>query len=125
MRWSPRAPRVICESADSKLCAGPHRALRCAPHRSPCDSLRAPRSSASALRPLPTTGPPPPPLQCAGNYAPDVLPSIKAKELGYPVCLYLDSSTQSHIEEFSTSNFIGVTQDGTVRIGNLSSMHFL
>uniref|UniRef100_A0A7S3WUW4 Branched-chain-amino-acid transaminase n=1 Tax=Strombidinopsis acuminata TaxID=141414 RepID=A0A7S3WUW4_9SPIT len=53
-------------------------------------------------------------IKCAGNYAPDVLPSIMAKERGFPVCLYLDAATQTYIEEFSTSNFIGVTQDGTV-----------
>jgi hypothetical protein len=33
-------------------------------------------------------------IKCAGNYAPDVLPSIMAKERGFPVCLYLDAATQ-------------------------------
>lgn len=31
-----------------------------------------------------------------------------------PVCLYLDAKTNSYVEEFSTSNFIGVTKDGVV-----------
>jgi len=53
-------------------------------------------------------------IKAAGNYAPDVLPSILAKEKGYPVCLYLDAATQTYVEEFSTSNFIGVTAEGTV-----------
>ena len=33
-------------------------------------------------------------IKAAGNYAPDVLPSMQAKERGYPVCLYLDAATQ-------------------------------
>ena len=32
---------------------------------------------------------------CSGNYAPDTLPSARAKERGYPVCLYLDASEQA------------------------------
>ncbi|KAG8457970.1 hypothetical protein KFE25_012641 [Diacronema lutheri] len=53
-------------------------------------------------------------VKAAGNYAPDVLPSRRAKAAGYSVCLYLDARTNTHVEEFSTSNFIGVTKDGTV-----------
>lgn len=53
-------------------------------------------------------------VKVAGNYAPDVLPSKRAKSQGYSVCLYLDAATQSMVEEFSTSNFIGITADGTV-----------
>jgi len=53
-------------------------------------------------------------IKCAGNYAPDVLPSLEAKKRGYPVCLYLDAAENKYIEEFSTSNFIGVTQEGNV-----------
>lgn len=53
-------------------------------------------------------------IKCAGNYATDVLPSYEAKQKGFSVCLYLDAKTNSHVEEFSTSNFIGVKADGTV-----------
>ena len=53
-------------------------------------------------------------IKAAGNYAPDVAPHREAKAQGYPVCLYLDSKENAYVEEFSTSNFIGVTADGTV-----------
>lgn len=53
-------------------------------------------------------------IKAAGNYAPDVLPSSQAKAAGFPVCLYLDAKTNSYIEEFSTSNFIGVTKSGGI-----------
>ena len=41
-------------------------------------------------------------------------PSSAAKAKGYPICLYLDAKTNSFVEEFSTSNFIGITHDGVV-----------
>lgn len=44
----------------------------------------------------------------------DVQPSAIAKGQGFPVCLYLDAATQEYVEEFSTSNFLGVTQEGTL-----------
>eukprot|EP00308_Calcidiscus_leptoporus_P025314 CAMPEP_0119377462 /NCGR_PEP_ID=MMETSP1334-20130426/45073_1 /TAXON_ID=127549 /ORGANISM="Calcidiscus leptoporus, Strain RCC1130" /LENGTH=321 /DNA_ID=CAMNT_0007396399 /DNA_START=70 /DNA_END=1035 /DNA_ORIENTATION=- len=53
-------------------------------------------------------------IKAAGNYAPDTLPSQDAKSMGYPVCLYLDAKEQAYVEEFSTSNFIGITADGTL-----------
>lgn len=53
-------------------------------------------------------------IKAAGNYAPDVQPSHDAKAAGFPVCLYLDAQTNTYVEEFSTSNFIGVTHDGKV-----------
>lgn len=37
-------------------------------------------------------------VKCAGNYAPDVLPSKLAKERGFSVCLYLDPQTRTFIE---------------------------
>jgi len=61
-------------------------------------------------------------IKAAGNYAPDVSPSMSAKESGYPVCLYLDAATNSYVEEFSTSNFLGVTQDGTLVTPTSSSI---
>eukprot|EP00968_Pinguiococcus_pyrenoidosus_P016957 scaffold1651_cov317-Pinguiococcus_pyrenoidosus.AAC.22 len=37
---------------------------------------------------------------------------MQAKANGFPVALYLDAQTRTQIEEFSTSNFIGVTKAG-------------
>mmetsp|Transcript_11807 Transcript_11807/g.15424 ORF Transcript_11807/g.15424 Transcript_11807/m.15424 type:complete len:401 (-) Transcript_11807:258-1460(-) len=51
----------------------------------------------------------------AGNYAADMLPNIMAKKAGYPIGLYLDAKTNQNVEEFSTSNFIGITKDGVYR----------
>jgi len=61
-------------------------------------------------------------IKAAGNYAPDVQPSHEAKAQGYPVCLYLDAKENEYVEEFSTSNFIGVTADGTVVTPTSSSI---
>jgi len=44
----------------------------------------------------------------AGNYAADLIPNMEAKQKGYPICLYLDAATHTKVEEFSTSNFIGI-----------------
>jgi branched-chain amino acid aminotransferase len=33
---------------------------------------------------------------------------MEAKKSGYPICLYLDAATHTRVEEFSTSNFIGI-----------------
>ncbi|KAF7512375.1 hypothetical protein GJ744_001943 [Endocarpon pusillum] len=43
-----------------------------------------------------------------GNYAPVMRWSRRAKAQGYYMTLHLDSATQSEIDEFSTSGFIGV-----------------
>jgi branched-chain amino acid aminotransferase len=47
-----------------------------------------------------------------GNYATALKPDLEAKQKGYPISLYLDSSDHVHIEEFGTSNFFGITRDG-------------
>ena len=47
----------------------------------------------------------------AGNYAADLIPNMEAKKLGYPICLYLDAATHTLVEEFSTSNFIGIDNE--------------
>ena len=51
-------------------------------------------------------------VKAAGNYAPDVVPSAKASEMGFTVVLYLDAAKHEFVEEFSTSNFIAITKDG-------------
>ena len=48
----------------------------------------------------------------AGNYAADLLPNMAAKKAGFPIGLYLDSKTNSFIEEFSTSNFLAIDKKG-------------
>lgn len=50
-------------------------------------------------------------VKTAGNYAADIVPATKAHEKGYTILLYLDAATNRYIEEFSTSNFIGITAD--------------
>jgi branched-chain amino acid aminotransferase len=47
-----------------------------------------------------------------GNYAPVMRWSEKAKSEGYPITLHLDSQTQTEIEEFSTSGFVGIHRTG-------------
>lgn len=47
-------------------------------------------------------------VKVAGNYAADLLPNMLSKKKGFPISLYLDARTQSTIEEFSTSNFVGI-----------------
>ncbi|KAH8805466.1 branched-chain amino acid aminotransferase [Xylogone sp. PMI_703] len=52
-----------------------------------------------------------------GNYAPVIRWSNKAHKEGYGITLHLDSKSQTNIEEFSTSGFIGLKEeDGDVTI---------
>ncbi|PYH98065.1 branched-chain-amino-acid aminotransferase [Aspergillus ellipticus CBS 707.79] len=45
-----------------------------------------------------------------GNYAPVMKYTDKARAEGFPLTLHLDSRTQTEIDEFSTSSFIGVVK---------------
>jgi branched-chain amino acid aminotransferase len=47
-------------------------------------------------------------VKVAGNYAADLLPNMLSKKKGYPIGLYLDAKTRTLVEEFSTSNFVGI-----------------
>lgn len=47
-----------------------------------------------------------------GNYAPVMRWSEQAKNEGFGITLHLDSKTRTEIDEFSTSGFIGVKQEG-------------
>ncbi|KAI1335598.1 branched-chain amino acid aminotransferase II [Xylariaceae sp. FL0016] len=47
-----------------------------------------------------------------GNYAPVLRWSDRARAQGYGITLHLDSATHSEIDEFSTSGFIGVREEG-------------
>lgn len=50
----------------------------------------------------------------AGNYAPVFRHQAKAKKEGYAITLHLDSKHRTHIDEFSTSNFIGIKKPSGV-----------
>ncbi len=50
-------------------------------------------------------------VKAAGNYAAGMLGDLEGKEMGFPICLYLDSATHTYIDEFGTSNFFAITGD--------------
>ena len=52
-------------------------------------------------------------IKVAGNYAVSLYPHLEAQTAGYPVELYLDAKEHKWIEEFATSNFLAITQEGT------------
>ena len=52
-------------------------------------------------------------VKVGGNYAASLFAHEKAKREGWPVELYLDAKTHTYVEEFSTSNFLAITKDGT------------
>ncbi|KID92409.1 branched-chain-amino-acid aminotransferase, partial [Metarhizium majus ARSEF 297] len=47
-------------------------------------------------------------VKVGGNYAPVIRWSSDAKKHGFGVLLHVDSETQTYIDEFSTSGFIGI-----------------
>jgi branched-chain amino acid aminotransferase len=51
-------------------------------------------------------------IKAGGNYAAGMLGDLEGKKKGFPVSLYLDSATHTCVDEFGTSNFIGITADG-------------
>jgi len=59
-------------------------------------------------------------VKVAGNYAADLLPNQMSKKKGYPIGLYLDAKTQQYIEEFSTSNFVGIDNTNKLYITPIS-----
>jgi branched-chain amino acid aminotransferase len=52
-------------------------------------------------------------IKAAGNYAAGMMADMDGKSRGYPICLYLDPQQHRYIDEFGTSNFFGITADGT------------
>lgn len=50
-------------------------------------------------------------IKAAGNYAASLYAHQQAKHNGIPVELYLDPREHRYIEEFATSNFLGITKD--------------
>ena len=51
-------------------------------------------------------------VKVAGNYAASLEPHNLTHDQGFTVELYLDAREHTYIEEFGTSNFIGITGDG-------------
>ncbi|MGM0461119.1 MAG: branched-chain amino acid aminotransferase [Fibrobacterota bacterium] len=47
-------------------------------------------------------------IKAGGNYAAGMMGDLYGKEKGYPISLYLDSAQHKYIDEFGTSNFIGI-----------------
>lgn len=45
----------------------------------------------------------------AGNYAASLKPGQEAKKKGYPIVLFADPREHKYVDEFGTSNFIGIT----------------
>jgi len=48
----------------------------------------------------------------AGNYAASLLPGLEAKKKGYPIVLFSDPKENKYVDEFGTSNFLGITAAG-------------
>lgn len=61
-------------------------------------------------------------IKLAGNYAASLLPHNIVHEAGFPVELYLDAREHKYVEEFGTSNFIGVAKDGTFTTAQSTSI---
>ena len=60
-----------------------------------------------------------------GNYGPVLKWSEKASKEGFGITLHLDSKTRTEIDEFSTSGFVGVKQEGdnyTLAVPNSKSV---
>ncbi|MFO7820995.1 MAG: branched-chain amino acid aminotransferase [Lentisphaeria bacterium] len=52
-------------------------------------------------------------VKVGGNYAASLVPHMVAMEKGFQVELYLDAKEHKYVEEFGTSNFIGIKGDDT------------
>ncbi|MCF7854163.1 MAG: branched-chain amino acid aminotransferase [Candidatus Pacebacteria bacterium] len=50
-------------------------------------------------------------VKVAGNYAASLKPHKDAHDKGFSIELYLDAKEHRYIEEFSTSNFVAITND--------------
>jgi branched-chain amino acid aminotransferase len=58
----------------------------------------------------------------AGNYAASLKPMMTAKKMGYPINLFADPKEKKYVDEFGTSNFIGITPDGTYKTPSSASI---
>ena len=48
----------------------------------------------------------------AGNYAASLLPGLLGKKKGFPIILFADPKEGKYVDEFGTSNFLGITPAG-------------
>lgn len=60
--------------------------------------------------------------KAGGNYGASLLPSLLAKKQGYPIVLFTDPREHKYVDEFGTSNFIGITPDGQYKTPDSSSI---
>ncbi len=58
----------------------------------------------------------------AGNYAASLKPGYEAKKKGFPIVLYSDPKENKYVDEFGTSNFIGITHDNEYKTPDSSSI---
>lgn len=58
----------------------------------------------------------------AGNYAASLKPGYLAKDKGYPINLFADPRENRYVDEFGTSNFIGITPGGEYKTPSSSSI---
>ncbi|WP_236613302.1 branched-chain amino acid aminotransferase [Chrysiogenes arsenatis] len=53
-------------------------------------------------------------VKVGGNYAAGLIASREAKNAGFDDAIFLDAATRRYIDEAGTSNFFGITADGTL-----------
>ncbi len=58
----------------------------------------------------------------AGNYAASLLPGLLGKKKGFPIILFADPKENKYVDEFGTSNFIGITTAGEYKTPSSSSI---
>jgi branched-chain amino acid aminotransferase len=58
----------------------------------------------------------------AGNYAASLLPGLIGKKKGFPIILFTDPKEGKYVDEFGTSNFIGITSAGEYKTPESSSI---
>jgi branched-chain amino acid aminotransferase len=58
----------------------------------------------------------------AGNYAASLLPGLLGKKKGFPIILFADPKEHKYVDEFGTSNFIGITAAGEYKTPESSSI---
>lgn len=61
-------------------------------------------------------------VKAGGNYGAGLMGDKVGKKKGYPISLYLDAAEHRYVDEFGTSNFIGITEDGKYVTPNSSSI---
>jgi len=58
----------------------------------------------------------------AGNYAASLKPTNRAHDDGYPLVLFTDPREHKYVDEFGTSNFIGITPAGEYKTSDSASI---